>query len=413
MKRTLIKLLRATLDGLLLLPVAAALALAWVLRSRRSPQDRPRLLWQSTPIKSLAYMARAMREAGYESDTAVVDLYRINRREDFDHVLVPQAGGIIGAWRRRLMAYGFFFKALRNYDVFFCYFDGGVLRQTPLARWEFALLKAFGKKLVLLPYGSDAFVYDTLGVPVWRHGLMMSYPGLGNRAQEIQQRLRRSVVHADVVLGCLAHFANLPRWDMLPLTCYPVDTQAIQPAAWPTTQGPIRIAHAANHRGVKGTEFLLRAVRDLVAEGHPIELDLIEGVSNEEALARIARADLYVDQLVMGYALAAQEAMALGRVVLSPVDGTPETDLFRTYSYLDECPIVSANQRNIKSVLLELIGRRADWARLGQASRRFVEKRHSYAASAAMYEAVLDRVWRGKDVDLINYFHPILESRHD
>lgn len=217
-----------------------------------------------------------------------------------------------------------------------------------LAPLELKLLRLAGKKIVVMPYGSDAFVYDQMGDPLWRHGLMMSYPAMGNHAGRVQKRIRRMTHDADVVVGCLVHFTSLPRWDILPLTCYPVDTQRIRPFVAPQTSGPIRIAHAANHRGVKGTEFLVQAVQTLRAEGVDIHLDLIERVPNHEALERIGRADIYVDQLVMGYALAALEGLALGRVVVSPVDGLPATDLFRTYSYLDECPIVSAGQRTIE-----------------------------------------------------------------
>ena len=414
MRALVSRLLSMSLEAVLLGPIGLAvlLAVARARATRRSAQSKPRLCWQSTPIKSLAYMSMAMRRAGYESVTAVIDLYAINSKDDFDHVLLPQAGAgwLIAFFSRRWLAYCFFCRSLLHYDVFFMYFDGGVLRQTLLGRWELSLLKLAGKRIVLMPYGSDAFVYDNITVPAWRHALMMSYPLLGNRAQKLERRIRRMVAQADVVVGCLVHFICLPRWDLLPLTCYPVDTDAINTSTTlaPSVEGPIRIAHAANHRGVKGTEFLVAAVLALQAQGHDIELDLIERVPNHEALRRISQADIYVDQLVIGYALAAQEAMALGRVVISPVDGMFETDLFRTYSYLDECPIVSANQRSIQQVLERLIVDRCRWPEIGRASRDFAVRRHSFAACADMYQAVLDKVWYGKTVDLMNYYHPIL-----
>lgn len=414
MRAAIRRLLSISLEAVLLLPVGIALlvTLVWAFMIRADRSRQPRLCWQSTPIKSLAYMSLAMRTAGYDSETAVIDLYAINRREDFDHVLLPPAGAnaLRAFFSRRLMSYHFFCRSLLRYDVFFMYFDGGVLRQTLLSRWELPLLRLANKKIVLMPYGSDSFVYDNIPVPAWRHALMMSYPILGSHTRRIERRVRRMVAYADVVIACLVHFVCLPRWDMLPLTCYPVDTDAINTDATlpPTVSGPIRIAHAANHRGVKGTEFLIEAVRALREQGYEIELDLIERVPNHEALRRIGLADIYVDQLVMGYALAAQEAMAMGRVVISPVDGLPETDLFRTYSYLNECPIISASQRSIKQVLEGLIADRQRWPEIGRASREFVTRRHSFAACADMYKAVLDRVWYGKQVDLMNYYHPVL-----
>ncbi len=414
----LLKRLLTILLGVLVLIAGLPFVVAGYVRHALSPRraaERPRLIWQSTPIKSLAYMARAMAERGYVSETAVTELYAINSREDFDHLLFPAVsrGKLADYLCSRWMAYRFFGHSLSRYDVFFMYFDGGVLRDTLLASWELKLLRMAGKKIVVMPYGSDAFVYDQMSDPLWRHGLMMSYPAMGNHAARVQRRIRRMTHDADIVVGCLVHFTSLPRWDILPLTCYPVDTDRIRPFAPPATTGPIRIAHAANHRGVKGTEFLVRAVQALRAEGLDIHLDLIERVPNHEALERIGRADIYVDQLVMGYALAALEGLALGRVVVSPVDGLPATDLFRTYSYLDECPIVSAGQRTIENVLRDLIARRDEWPQISARSRTFVERRHSFDASADMFSAILDRVWLGKPVDLINFYHPLLEQAKD
>lgn len=415
MMRSLLKsLLKTLLDILVLiagLPFLAAGYLHHILSRDSAGSGQPRLVWQATPIKSLTYMARSMAMRGYTSETAVTELYAINCREDFDHLLFPTVsrGKLIDYLCSRWLAYRFFGHSLSRYDVFFMYFDGGVLRDTLLASLELKLLRLAGKKIVVMPYGSDAFVYDQISNPLWRHGLMMSYPDMGNHADRVQRRIRRMTHDADVVVGCLVHFTNLPRWDILPLTCYPVDTDRIRRSAPPTTSGPIRIAHAANHRGVKGTEFLVRAVQTLQREGLDIQLDLIERVPNHEVLERIGRADIYVDQLVMGYALAALEGLALGRIVISPVDELPATDLFRTYSYLDECPIVSAGQRSIERVLRDLIARRAEWPQISAQSRAYAERRHSFDASANMFSAILDRIWFGKPVDLINFYHPLLE----
>lgn len=411
--RAFVRISARTAVDLLALPIGLTLIVWGLLRATRSPrQTKPRLSWQSTPIKSLAYMALAMREAGYKSETAVIELYSIYRASDFDHLIVPRMSrGVV--WNRvaaSILAYRFFACSLAEYDVFFMYFDGGVLRRTVLARWELKLLRVAGKKVVLIPYGSDSFVYDRVTDPLWRHGLMTSYPDLGNKAAAIEKRIRRMTADADVVVACLFHYMCLPRWDVLPLTCYPVDTRALRPVP-PRTEGVIRIAHAANHRGIKGTEFVIAAIDALRDEGHEIEFDLIEGVTNEVALARIAAADIILDQLVAGYALAALEAMALGKVVVSPISGSPAYDLFRVYSYLDECPIVSASQKSILEILRQLIGNRQQWPKIGAESRAYVERRHSFEASAAMFTAVLKRIWYGEDIDLINLYHPLLEKK--
>jgi glycosyltransferase involved in cell wall biosynthesis len=399
--RTLVKAVLAVV-GALLIAVCAFVAAVF----RRRP-ERPRLLWGVQPIISLVNLARAMAEAGYTSETVALYPSRLYAPELFDNRPYRTTGNVVlqfagNQWR----AYVFFVRALRRYDVFHYFFDGGILSPTPLSRIELPLLRALGKKIVLMPYGSDAFVFDTITNPLWRAGLMIEYGVLGDRAELIQRRLRRNTRRAHVVVGSVVHVASLPRWDVLPLTAYPIDTRPIEPVP-PSVEGTVRIVHSANHRGAKGTDFLVAAVERLRVEGHEVELDLIERVGNEEALARVAAADIYVDQLLFGYAMAALEAMAFGKVVISGIEDTPDYQVFRRYSYLDECPIVPASPETIADVLRDLIARRSEWPAIGRESRDYVEHRHSYAAAVELYGAIYRKLWDGEEVDLINLFHPL------
>lgn len=381
------------------------------LSSLRS-QRQPRLLFGVTPIISMAHIARALKQKGYRSDTVMVGESSIYQASTFDIVLLPKRAypKPLKLWFSHAMVYCFFFKAIWRYDIFHYYFDGGLLRHTLLAKFELGLLRFCGKKIVLLPYGSDAFVYDAIANPIWRHGLMLEYAQFGNDAFALQKRIRTMTAKADIVIACLVHFINLPRWDILPLTCYPVDAHLLEPSYPALHANPIRIAHACNHRGIKGTVFLIAAVQRLQREGFNIELDIIEKVPHQEALERIQRCDIYVDQLIFGYAQAALEAMAFGKVVISALDNQPAYDLFRRFSYLKECPILSANTETIEEVLRHLFQHQEYCAAIGRRSRQFVEKRHSYPAIAMMYEAIYRRIWWQEPIDLINFYHPLLEQ---
>lgn len=405
---------RVTIDTLLALPGIALLlagALLAIVRGRPGPGERPRLLWGTTPLKSLTYMSRALAEGGYKSDTVVTELYPIVERADFDHHLhVSARGAGLAHVGYTVKAYLFLASALSRYDVFHYFFDGGVLRHAGLRRLELPLLRLLGKRVVLMPYGSDTWILDRVPDLSWRHALAIEYGELGNRAAAIERRVRRLTSQADVVVGCLVHATCLPRWDVLPLTCYPIDTGRLRPVP-PRTEGPIRIAHAANHRGAKGTEFLVAAVERLRAEGTDLELTLIEKRPNQEALELIAAADIYVDQLVFAYALAALEGMALGKVVVSALEDTPAYQVFRRYSYLGECPIVPATVDTIERVLRELIARRSEWPAIGRRSRAYVERRHSPSACRELFEAIYGRIWHGEQVDLINLYHPLRGAR--
>jgi hypothetical protein len=405
---------RVTIDALLALPGLALLlvgALLAIARGRPGPEERPRLLWGTTPLKSLTYISQALAAGGYKSETVVTELYPIVDRADFDHHLhVSARGAGLAHVGYSVKAYLFLARALSRYDVFHYFFDGGVLRHAGLRRLELPLLRLLGKRVVMMPYGSDTWILDRVPDLSWRHALAIEYGELGNRAAAIERRVRRLTRQADAVVGCLVHATCLPRWDVLPLTYYPVDTDRLRPVP-PMTEGPIRIAHAANHRGAKGTEFLITAVERLRAEGTDLDLTLIERRPNREALELIAAADIYVDQLVFAYALAALEGMALGKVVVSGLEDTPAYQPFRRYSYLGECPIVPATVDTIESVLRDLIAHRDEWPAIGRRSRAYVERRHSPAACRELFEAIYGRIWHRKEVDLINLYHPLRGER--
>lgn len=414
------KIIKILLDVVLaplefiLVSIPALLYLCVKLLPVSGGRKMPRLMFGSTPIISLQSIANSLKREGFVSDCVVIEKSPIYQRRLFDKVLTPKSAypKAVAYLLTRIHAAFFLGCAIFKYDIFHYYFDGGLLRRGLLRNFELFLLKILRKKLVLLPYGSDAFVYDKIPSPLWRHGLMTQYADYGNHVKAIEKRLRYFTKKADTVIACLVHFINLPRWDVLPLTCYPIDTGVIKPVnSSTTTKKTIHIAHASNHRGVKGTEFLVNAVNRLAEQGYSVTLDVIEKVDHKEALERISACDIYVDQLVFGYAQAALEGMALAKPVISAIDDSEEYGLFRRYSYLNECPIISANAETIYEVLKDLLNNSDRLTEIGESSRKYVEKRHSLEACSTMYQAIYDRIWWDKEVDLINFFHPLLERQ--
>ena len=78
------------------------------------------------------------------------------------------------------------------------------------------------------------------------------------------------------------------------------------------------VAHGPTNREVKGTAQVIAAVDALRAEGVPVRLDLIEGVTATRRWRASRAADVIVDQLRLGwYGGLAVEGMALGRPVLA------------------------------------------------------------------------------------------------
>ena len=100
----------------------------------------------------------------------------------------------------------------------------------------------------------------------------------------------------------------------------PYDLDWLQEYREPHNGKAVRIAHAPTNRAIKSTEALQGAVQRLRSEGHDVELDLIERQSWESCLARKGRADIYFDQVLLGYGCNAVEAWGMGIPVIAGVD---------------------------------------------------------------------------------------------
>jgi glycosyltransferase involved in cell wall biosynthesis len=124
---------------------------------------------------------------------------------------------------------------------------------------------------------------------------------------------------------------------------------------------------------------VLAAVDAVRARGIPIRLDLVEGVSRDEALARCAQADIAIDQLKIGwYGGFAVEAMALGKPVLCHVqDESPGDNPFGR-----ELGLVRTTATSLVDDLIALIEDPERRRQAGAAGRAFVERHHDPRAVA-------------------------------
>ena len=151
----------------------------------------------------------------------------------------------------------------------------------------------------------------------------------------------------------------------------PIDLTTLPQANNRANDGPLRIVHMPTSRAVKGTGHVIRAVKKLKKSGFKdIELRLIEGASHKKALEEIARADVVVDQLLIGwYGVVSVEAMALGKPVCVFVD----EELLR---YASDVPIVNTDPETIKEKLQYLLEDESIRRDLGARGRSFAAKKH-------------------------------------
>lgn len=377
---------------------------------RRYSKKMPRLLWGTTPVINISYFSRCLLEAGYHSRTHVTEVFHINTRQDFDYVRADVLGiPILGRLVYSIAPYFEFIPMLLKFDIFHYDFNGGILYTTPLKYIEVELLHLAGKLVVMMPYGGDAYVYNrVLSVPV-RHALLAQWPALGRNYAEIERQVDYFSAKADFVMSGFICPDGLPRWDMLVPNFIVIDTRLWENREDILRKEKIVFVHAPNHRGVKGTEYFLEAIQRLKSEGHPVDLVLIEKMPNSDVRRIMKECDIVLDQLILvGYGLTAIEGMASGKLVVSNLSDSRYCRVFRYYSYLSECPIVSATPASVYDVLREIITNREKYMDRGVRGREYVMKYHSYRAGNLMWGRIYEKIWYGEDVDTMNYFHPLI-----
>lgn len=369
-----------------------------------------RIVWGSDPVSNNRYWARAMRQAGYDSQTFTTSIYsQISSRDEWDELL-DEKFKLAPAILRPVIAFCY---SLFRYDVFVISFNGYFLGATPLRRLQSAALKLANKKIVVIAYGADYYEYRSIRSTVLIHALMLSYPAAARRQERVASQVRYWSARADAVIPSMMGPDGGGRWDVLAPSVVHIDTDLWMPARRSVSQsdgktGVVKIAHAPNHRGFKGTEFVVNAVNALRDEGLNVELMLLEGLKNEVVRETLCNnADILVEQLnATGHGLNAIEGMAAGLVVVANLEDEAYTRPMRRWSFLQECPIVSASPENIVDVLRVLVTRPDLRNCLGVASRAYAKKYHGLDSAVYLFRNVIEFV-SGRQDSLLNMYHPL------
>ncbi len=376
------------------------------------PKRRREMIWGPVPLMNNKYWSAAVKSLGYPSKTLMITFYPINQQSDFDlyfHDLVPKWGGF-SRFLRFFSSYFAFLYIIRNAAVVHIPFSGSALGNTPLWRAEAFLFKWADIKTVVIPYGADAYIYSAVCDFSLRHGLLTNYPQAAKDEARIRAQVAYWTRHATIVIAGMM-MEGIGRWDVLTKSPFVIDETLWQAKhSYSRADGKssvVRVLHTPNHRGFKGTEFLIQAVEELQAEGLHVELVMLERVPNTRVREVMQEVDILADQFIAtGYALGAIEGMASGLPVMANLEGE-YLRVFRRYAFLNECPILSTTVETLKANLRVLVTDPTLREQLGRAGRAYVEKYHSFTCAQYMFGAIYDRIVHGKEVDLINLFHPL------
>lgn len=340
-----------------------------------------------------AGLAKAERSLGVDSRVITLGPSRFGYRSDATAARSPLGGEIarlrmikfalnwadvvhfnfgrsFSPWRKGLVGRHTYSNGLRRaYNVY-----AGMLEGRDLS-----LLRRRGKGIVVTFQGSDVRLPSLM---VDRPGIVAAFPGDHSADDAIRQAqiaLWDQHAHALFALNpdLLRHLPSrarfLPYSSVFPKAVKPLPARA---------DGPLRIVHAPSDREVKGTEAILLAVRNLLASGLDLELDLVEGVPHDQALRRYGSADVGLDQLHIGwYGAFAVEFMALGKPVLSFIDERDRA--YVPHNMWDEIPIINCRSATIEQALFDLCATSSvDLAAIGERSREYVIKWHDPMAVA-------------------------------
>jgi glycosyltransferase involved in cell wall biosynthesis len=366
------------------LALAAAAVLVPCRLVRRAIRPRPLSVWTGAPILNMAFNARAERLLGCDTLSMVTRTYFIT--SEFDVVLSKRFPGRTVDW---IAPFASFLYVVLFADRLHFYCDRTLL--TPPGAFgvrseELRVYRWLGIPVFFWTYGADVRTQTTtraLGEP--NCCTECDKPGIACVCDEEKHRRNWARIRA----GSTAQFSMGDMIEYTPgsrndLFFWPVDfegaAERYRPSyPDPTSEGPLRVAHAPNHRVFKGTRFLVDAVEKLRREGVAIELDLIERISNQEALERYRQADVIFDQCLIGFhGFLAIEGMAMGKPVMCFVRKPSEYLLDA-----DSNPILRTGLGRLSDDLRRLAEDRARVAELGRRSRAYAERYFSFPAFAS------------------------------
>ena len=392
----------------------------------RQTKPKPRLVWCPINMINHKYWANSMREIGYEATTIADFANFIASIDDFDYFLhendknfytkiLNRKTTILYELRHsypQIVHYLAFDYLLKNYDIAHFGFIGSFLGTTNYWQHEAILMRKFGIKSVIQSYGADMYMYSRITDVLLRHTFIGYNEHFAKNESIIESKVKYWTLNADALLPNLA-IDGIGRWSALPYNTLAIDLKLWRTKTTYSTNdgsnGPVKIIHTPNHRYIKGTEYLFRAIEELKNEGLQFELILLEKKPNIE-VRRIMNeeADILAEQFVFNaYAMSGVEGMASGLPVLANLSDQHYTRAFRLHSFLNECPVLSTPIEIIKENLSLLIKNPSLRKELGIAGRNYAEKYHSYSSAQYLFQKVYDKIWYNSEVDLINMYHPL------
>ncbi len=326
-------------------------------------------------------LASAFREKGIR--VTVVRHRETPFQEGMVYDQTIQFGGM-KIFHRIPMRLQFFIKALTQHDAFIFLFGQTLLPYN----LDLPFLKLFRKKTIMWFLGSDISSYEEIEKGLKQFGMKYHLPESLREGPDVIRRkirmIRRIEKYVDHVTTdpTIAHLLNRDYLGIDPESAInlPIDIGKIRYNNLPNAK-PI-IMHAPTNEELKGTAYILEAVKRLEQEGYSFDFRLCKDMSNTQVRELLSEGDIAVDQLFSAVGgLFAAEAMAAGCAVLG--GNIPQV------SGISDLPIIHTDPTNVYDnlkLLLENPGLRQE---LGRKGRDFAEKYHDHRKVADIFLGLL------------------------
>lgn len=138
--------------------------------------------------------------------------------------------------------------------------------------------------------------------------------------------------------------------------------------------GPLRVAHVPSNSMVKGTELVEPMLKQLTAAG-TVRYQPVQGIAHAEMPSAYGHADVVLDQFRVGiYGVAACEAMAAGRIVVSHVSERVREATRQLTG--EDLPIIETTAETLEDVLTDIITNPDPYLEIAARGPGFVQRHH-------------------------------------
>ncbi|QKY71102.1 glycosyltransferase family 4 protein [Lentibacillus sp. CBA3610] len=313
-------------------------------------------------------LSHALESQGIQSTSCYFDEHPFEFKPDICLQL-----NTLSNQERRKKVKQFLKESMLQYDIFHFHFGETFFAD----KSDLKMLKRAGKKMIVHHHGSEIRLKSAAQTnnpyvrikPEWTEAKINQ--NVNMLAKYSDHAIVQDYELESYIKNTYKHVHVIP---------HTIDANQYTPHYPSPKNTPPLVVHAPTSRHIKGTEFILNAVNELKHSGFSFQFQLIEGVSNAEAKNLLSRADIVIDQLLIGASgYISSEAMAHGKPVICYI----RPDLVSKYPR--ELPIVNANPDTITAVLKDLLQSQEKWKELGVKGRQYIENHHHAPIVADRY----------------------------